>query len=130
MIGSVVTTVVTGGTRAERHDFIQRCVAATPTDEPRLVVTAPARLGSSIVRSVAPTPSTIVVEAPGGCACCIGSVAFRVFLTRQLRLCAPKRLILELVASDHTERIIAMLSDEWFSKVLTIQTIERLTSRA
>ena len=130
VIGSVVTTVIAGGARAQRVDIIERYLAETSINERRLVVTAPVLLGPSIARSVAAGPSTVVVEAPGGCACCIGGVTFRVFLTRQLRSSTPSRLILELAASDHTERIIAMLGDEWFSKVLTIETIERLTSSA
>lgn len=75
-----------------------------------------------------PAPNGVVVrKVTGGCACCIGSVVFRVALTKLLREARCDRLLIELSADDHTERAIAMLRDEWFAKAIALKAIVRTT---
>lgn len=101
----VPTEVVVGGTAAERVVAIERLHSDRP---------AAAR--------------ATVFAAPAGCPCCVGQVTFRVALTRLLREARPDRLIIELDATAHAERTLAMLEDQWFSQVLQIERVERLTS--
>ncbi len=63
--------------------------------------------------------------APAGCACCVGLVAFRVALVRLLRETRPDALAVELVADDHTERVLATLAEESFARVLRVESITR-----
>ena len=100
----VPTEVIVGGTAAQRVAAIERLQRNRPG-----------------------TACSTVFRAPAGCPCCVGQVLFRVALTRLLREERPDRLTIELDAAAHAERTLAMLEDEWFSKVLQIERVERLT---
>ncbi|MEO7403120.1 MAG: GTP-binding protein, partial [Burkholderiales bacterium] len=104
-IVEVPTTIIVGGTAAERGAAIERLRLERAATEP-----------------------ATVFGAPAGCLCCVGLVTFRVALTRLLREERPGRLIIELDGSDHADRTLAMLRGEWFSKALRIERVERLTS--
>lgn len=62
-----------------------------------------------------------VMELASGCACCTMSFAFRPLLAQLIRRVKPHRLIIEPSGAGHPARIIDMLRDQDFNKVLDLQ---------
>jgi G3E family GTPase len=62
-----------------------------------------------------------VKEVAGGCLCCAVSVPFRVGLNQLLKKTRPDRLLIEPTGLGHPKKVLDMLQDEAFKKVLDLR---------
>lgn len=111
--------VVIGRTGARRRAAIERLLDER-AHEGRWAVLQQASLTAdcSAARS-----GVIYDTAAAGCMCCVGQVGFRVSLARLLRTARPTAVVIEVIADQHQERVLALLEDEWFGAVIRVAAV-------
>ena len=89
----VPAVLLCGGSNDERDAAIARL--AEPAEEGRSIAVLRAGTGMFANPAAPLGPHVVVKRAPNGCACCTGSVLFRVTLAHLLRE-GPARLVVDL----------------------------------
>lgn len=116
----IKTNLITGVLGAGKTTAIQSLIDVKPADE-RWAIIINEYGQVSIDDALLENSSDIqIMELASGCVCCTMSYAFEPLLAQLIRRVKPDRIIIEPSGAGHPARIIDMLRNENFGKVIEL----------
>lgn len=118
---TIPTNIITGVLGAGKTTAIQSLIDQKPDGQRWAVVIneyGQVAIDDALLQT---NPEIQVMELASGCVCCTMSYAFQPLLAQLIRQVKPHRLIIEPSGAGHPARLIDMLRDENFGKVLDLR---------
>lgn len=115
----IPTLVVTGHALGEQASALDAVLARKPLEQRWAVLACPRPFGLPTLAADRLRGVTLRM-APAGCACCVGTVTFRVALVQLLRDVRPDHLVVEVAPRNHANRTISALADADYVRGLRV----------
>lgn len=119
--GKIATNLITGVLGAGKTTAIQSLIDQKPADQ-RWAIVINEYGQVSIDDALLESPADVqIMELANGCVCCTMSHAFEPLLAQLIRRVRPDRIIIEPSGAGHPTRIIDLLRNDNFGKVIDLR---------
>ena len=124
---TIPTNIITGFLGTGKTSAILNLLKTKPTQENwAILVNEFGEIGvdGSIFQGVQPEENGVYIkEVPGGCMCCSAGVPIKIALNQLLTRAKPQRLLIEPTGLGHPQEVIALLSDDYYKKLIRLEKV-------
>lgn len=124
-LSNVPTNIITGFLGVGKTTAIEHLLRHKPAGEKWAVLVnefGEVGIDASLVAGNHSEESGVYLrEVPGGCMCCASGLPMQIALNMLLQVAKPDRLLIEPTGLGHPREVLAVLSNQYYRDVLTLQ---------